>query len=59
MDITGSTQTRPAGIFPGQRAMNGDFIPPSHAVSFPSRSGPAEPACVPYERNGPLSEKKT
>lgn len=45
--MSGSAQTLPAGVRPGQRTMHGDLMPPSHAVSFPSRSGSALPACVP------------
>ena len=47
MLIARSSLTRPAGMWPGQRAMNGTRVPPSHAVVLPSRSGSAEPAWLP------------
>ena len=37
-------QVVPAGIFPGQRMMQGTRVPPSQQVPLPSRNGPAEPA---------------
>ena len=41
--ITGSRQTLPASIIPGQRMMHGTRTPPSNVVPFPSRSGPVVP----------------
>ena len=38
--------------------MNGTRTPPSNVVPLPSRSGPGEPAWLPYDSHGPLSEVK-
>ena len=42
----------PAGIFPGQRMMQGSLTPPSKLLPFFPLNGPAEPVA------GPLSEVK-
>ena len=39
-----SSHVVPAGIFEGHRMRVGTRMPPSQAVPFPSRCGPAEPA---------------
>jgi hypothetical protein len=45
--ITGSRQTLPGAIFPGQRITQGTRTPPSKLVPFASRNGPALPAWSP------------
>ena len=56
--IAGSAPTAPLGMRPGQRAMNGTRTPPSNDVPLPSRNGPGDPAWLPYDSHGPLSEVK-
>src|SRR4029450_4480225 len=52
-----SSLTRPAGILPGQRIMNGTRMPPSHAVKYCPRHGPAQPSQG-RTNSGPLSLAK-
>src|SRR5262245_33848797 len=49
-----SSLSRAAGILPGQRIMNGARMPPSHAVKYWPRHGPAQPSHG-LTNSGPLS----
>ncbi len=44
--IAGCAPDAPAGIRPGQRAMNGTRTPPSNVVPLPSRNGAGRPGVV-------------
>ena len=56
--MAGSAAVAPGGMRPGQRATNGTRTPPSNDVPLLSRNGPGDPAWLPYDIHGPLSDVK-